>query len=278
MLMPWRAETFRLLFFLVGVLLFAAEPGLADVILVPNSISKQIYVLDRNTGDVDSSFSVDSFSSSPIEIIDGPDDSLLLSDQLEAMVFRLDANGSFVNNYLAEPAPQIRGITFFNNVLVGATRTGLFAWDSSGVLKTFHFNGNFFDITQVTPNVLVATDATDDDLEAYRISNGRNLGSTEGGILQSPRQVIRITTTTGTRLAVSSYSSRGVYIYRLNGELDYSFPINSFGFGVIQLDGGNLLITSSAGLSEYTLGGEFIRQILTGNGFRYLSRSQNYVP
>ncbi len=260
----------------VGV---CASAVMADVILVPDAVSKQVYVLDPVTGDVDEDATLDisEFSKAPFEVVDGPGSSLLMSDHDRAMVFRLHGDGSYAEDYLDEYAPGIRGIEFLEGGLVGATHKGLFTWDLGGVLRTFHLKGDYFDIARLMPSALVATDTTEGEIEAYQIPTAKLLGVATCDEMISPSQVAGITIGTHPRVAVNSFDSQAVFIFKLNGELDYSFPLSAFGLGIIQLESGNLLVTATDGLSEYTVEGEFVRQILDGGGFRFLSRSEHFL-
>ena len=247
-----------------------------EVVLVPDATSKQVYVLDLSTGDVQSAFSISGYTTSPVEVIDGPVGSLLLSDQVRDMVFQLNSTGAYIKDFLQDPADKIRGIAYISGGLVGATGNGLFTWSQSGVEREFHFRGDYFDVAGVSSGALTATNVVDDNLEAYRTKNGHRLGSTASGEIDFPQQSARIDTASGVRVAVNSSSGQAICVYGFDGVLDYSFDVGGFGRGVVQLESGNLLVTTNEGLFEYAVEGSLVRQIMSGSGFRFLSRSKNY--
>lgn len=267
----------------IGALALAAPGVQAQSILMPDTTGDQVIVFDGATGDQTGSFSIAAFTSTPINCIDGPGGTLLLSDQVQDMVFQLDAGGNLIGNYLTANIDNLRGINLApNGYLLGAANGGFFAWDTNGdALDTSAFPvSSYFDvevITQGTPRPLILlADITSDNLEVYDTA-GNLVNETLSGSNNFPEQGQFINTPGGVRYASNSFSDGVVYVYNLDGTDDYSFDIAGSGRGIVQLLNGNLLVSSSTEVAEYTVDGTFVRQVLAGSGFRYLEYCDNYV-
>jgi len=263
-----------------GVMAFAfafAGAASAEVILVPDSSADAILVLDPDTGDLQTTVDISDFASTPIEVIDGPGDTLLISDQVGDMVFQLESDGTLVGNYLTAERENIRGIDLLaNGFLVGATADGLAVWNRDGELTSRAVDGNFFDAMSEFPGVLAATEIDVDNAQGFSLSNGSKIGETPPGETNFPEQVARIRTADGNRLAVCTFSDSTLYVYNLNGTLDFSFPLNALGRGVLQLNNGNILISTGDAIDEFTVDGQFVRSVVSGGSYRFFSRSDNF--
>lgn len=249
-----------------------------QAILVPNSSPDQIVVLDPNTGDFVTTIDISGFASTPINVIDGPNGTLLLSDQIRDMVFQLDAQGSLVGDYLTAPIDNLRGIHLFDcGVLGGATTNGLFAWDQLGNLLPNSIPGDFFD-GLTYGKLLIGADIDDDNVQAYTRDLVLVGESTPGGI-DFPEQINLVD---GDLLAVAAFSDDAIFFIDLaDGSLVSSFPIRggAGARGVYQLPSGNFLVTDSTnGLDEYAPDGTWLRNILTGTSYRYIEFCANYQP
>ena len=267
----------------IGALALVVPGVQAQSILMPDTTGDQIIVFDGTTGDQTGSIDISAFTSTPINVIDGPDGTLLLSDQIQDMVFQLDASGNLIGNYLTANIDNLRGIDLApNGILTGAAAGGFVAWDTNGdALDTSAFPvSSYFDvevITQGTPRPLILlADITSDNIEVYDTA-GNLVNETPSGSNNFPEQGQFINTAGGMRYASNSFSDSAVYVYNLDGTLDYSFGINGLGRGMVQLLNGNLLVSSNSEVAEYTVDGVFVRQVLAGSGFRFLEYCDNYV-
>jgi len=259
----------------------AASLSFGQAILIPNSSPDALWALDPDTGDVITTIPL-TFTSTPINAIDGPNGTILLSDQVNDTIFQLDAGGNLIGNYITAPIDNIRGIHRFpNGIVAGATSTGMYAWDTAGDIRTEFIDGDFFDVNFVN-NLVIGTDIDDDNVQAYNF--GLTLvGETTPGGVDFPEQcaLVRDPVTGQPLLAVASFTPDTVYFFSVSGNLVSSFPIlgGASGRGVIQLTSGNLLVAdSSNGIVEYLFDGTFVRTIATGTSFRYLELSRNFQP
>lgn len=260
----------------------AASMTYGQAILVPDSTSDDTFALDPATGDVLGSFDMSAYASTPINVIDGPNGTLLLSDQIRDMIFELDSAGTLIGDYITAPIDNLRGIHRFpNGIVAGATTTGMYAWGTDGNIRSEFIDGDFFDVNYLN-NLVIGTDIDDDNVQAYNFGLVL-VGETTPGGVDFPEQcaAVRNPSTGQTLLAVASFTPDTVYFFDAGGNLVSSFPIlgGASGRGVIQLPSGNLLVSdSSNGVVEYTFDGTVIRTILSGTGFRYLELCRNYRP
>jgi len=137
-------------------------------------------------------------------------------------------------------------------------------------------DGEHFDAANILPRVVAGANSDEGMLEGFDAGNGQSLGNTPPDMLGFPQQVVRIETLDGPRIAVCAFTEGKVYVFNFDGEVDFVFPLDAPGRGIIQLNNSHLLISTTTALVEYSLEGDFIREILNGRGFRYLSRSSNY--
>lgn len=254
----------------------AGSVASGQVILMNDATADTVQVLDRTTGDPLGTFDV-SFSSLGIAVIDGPGGTLLMSDQSGDTIWRMNANGSLIGQYISAPIDNLRGINLLpNGYVVGAAASGIFAWDRNGDVLSQNIPGDFFDVFYVQ-NRLVASDLGDDTVDVYNLS-GQLIGGLPNGTIDFPEQATLINTTNGPRVAVAGFTAQSVTIITPSGTVESTFPITGSGRGIIQAGNGNLLVSSNSGLYEYGLDGTLIRTIMTGSGFRYLHLSRNYAP
>lgn len=264
---------------MMGGLIATTAPG--QVILMNDSSADVCHVIDPATGDVTGSFDT-SFSTTGINIIDGPDGTLLMSDQSNDTVYQLNADGTLIGDYITAPIDNIRGIDMVGNFLVGATTDGVFAWDANGDILANSVAGDFFDVDNASSAYgfpgIVATDLTSDTIHAYRYNGNFVTNTVAGGDFLEQTTPIEIVPGSFC-VGVVAFTGANVTVYfTSSGNIDYQFPITGAGRGLVQLDNGNLLVSSNSELAEYTVRGTYVRQIMAGTGFRYLEHSNNYMP
>ncbi|MFW5653928.1 MAG: hypothetical protein ACOC0P_07760 [Planctomycetota bacterium] len=254
----------------------AASLAHGQVLLVPNSSPDELWALDATTGDVITTVALD-FTSTPINAIDGPAGTILLSDQVDDTIYQLDSNGALIGDYITAPIDNIRGIHRFPNGIVGgATTDGIFAWDTNGDLRAEFIDGDFFDVDFIN-NLIVGASLGDDNVQAYNL--GLTLvGQSAPGSIDFPEQV---TFARGGVLAVASFSDESVVFVNPDGSIASSFPLRNGGNGrgIYQLPSGNFIVTDNTnGIDEYDSRGNFIRNIASGSSFRFIDVSRNFTP
>gem|GEM_PF-4684918 len=246
----------------------------AQVILMNDTTSDTVQVLDRTTGDLLTTFDA-SYSSTGIAVIDGPGSTLLMSDQTADTIWQMNSDGSLIGEYISAPIDNLRGINRLpNGYVVGAAASGIYAWNNSGDVLSQSIPGNFFDVFFIQ-NRLVASDLGDNTVDVYNLS-GQLIGGLPNSSIAFPEQATLINTPNGPRVAVVGFTAQNVTIITPGGSVESTFPISGSGRGIIQAGNGNLLVSSNSGLYEYALDGTQIRTIMTGTGFRYLHVSRHY--
>ncbi|MFW5653874.1 MAG: hypothetical protein ACOC0P_07485 [Planctomycetota bacterium] len=254
----------------------AAGAALGQAILVPISEPERIAVLDPDTADLITLIDISDFTATPINVIDGPDGTLLLSDQVNDMVYQLDSTGALIGDYLTSRLDNIRGIHLLDcGVLGGATTNGLFGWDPTGVLLPNTIAGDFFDCLP-KGKLFVGSDIDDDNVQAYD-RNFVLVGQSPLGSVDFPEQINIVTEN---RIAAASFSDGAIYFFDFDTGIPVgSFPIrgNGGGRGVFQLSNGNFLVSDTLnGIDEYDPSGIFIRNILDDPTARYIEFCENF--
>lgn len=260
----------------VAVTVATSSAARGQAILAPDSVADVVWALDAVTGDPLGSFDVSGFVDVPINVIDGPDGGLLLSDQLEDMIFRLDGRGNLIGNHLQNPIDNIRGIHRFpNDIVAGATANGIYFWDADGSMLRGKINGDFFDVNVDDRGLILGTNIDTDTLQAYSLGL-TFVGESRPGAMNFPQQVAL---TEAGRAVVANFSVGEVCAFAPNGIEIRRHPIrnNGGGRGVIELGNGNFLVSDSTnGVDEYDADGNFIRNVLAPGGTRYLEYCENY--
>jgi len=256
--------------------LFAAPAFAGDQVLLVQETGDDIcYVLSTTDGSIVTTFDA-SFSSTGIAWIDGPDGTLLLSDQIGDTIWQTDADGTNERDFITAEIDNIRGIDRFGSFTVGATADGLFAWDANGDILPDNVSDNLFDVLPAPGNLFITASLDTDNLVAYNVT-GTEVGSTTPGGVDFPEQISFIDDNGTTRVATASFSADAVFIFNLDGSLDRSLPLTTNGRGVNQLDNGNLIISTNAALEVRDLDGNLVTTIAEDGGFRFIHRSSNWV-
>lgn len=254
-------------------------------IMCNNSDEDRMYVLNPDTGDFLRTFPT-GFAGDGVEIID--DDLsplqgglLLLADRSSGTIYKLFENGDLFGTFGTIPSGELRGIaTSFAGYIVGATSTGFRAWNRFGTLQSETVPGNFYDVFLLAlPGVhkyYVMSEAADDNIEGYDLDLNF-FGRTPPGRIDFPQQIT--TLNNDSLYAVAAFNEGRIRKIRVrNGALRGSFSVNGSPRGVIQLPGGNLLVSTTTGIHEYTVNGAFVRTVLAGSGYQFLSKCFNFDP
>lgn len=254
-------------------------------IMCNNSDEDRMYVLNPDTGDFLRTFDT-GFADDGVEIID--DDLsplqgglLLLADRASGSIFKIQENGDLFGTFGTIPSGQLRGIaTSFGDYIVGATSTGFRAWNRFGTLQTDTVSGNFYDVFLLAlggnHKYYVMSEINDDAIEGYRL-NLRFFGRTTPGGIDFPQQITTINN--NNQYAVAAFNAGRIQKIRVTtGQLQGSFAVNGSPRGVIQLPSGNLLVSTTTGIHEYQVNGTFVRTVLAGGGYQYLSKCYNFDP
>ncbi len=252
-------------------------------IVVPSATEKKAYVFDPEEGNFLGAFGT-SFADWGIEIIDskpvGPAASLLMSDNIGGVVHQLHADGSRSRDFSKALVPGIRGIAkSVNDFYVGVTPSGFVAWDEFGNELPDSVAGNFMDIIMIElPNqrYYVMTEIDDDNIEGYKLSLNFVGQSRRNGI-PGGRQLAAAFK--NKYYLVAGFDTSRVYGLKVSNAASVgSFAVNGKPQGVIQLDSGKIMVSTSTGVHIYSAGGQFLRTIVSRGGMQYLNRCMNYQP
>lgn len=258
------------------------------VLMIPESTTDNVLVLDATTGDLLSSAFLASNTglSTPINAIPDVDGSgILVCDQIADAVFRYSsagvAEGLFapaggVNNTVLD---NVRGCAVTGDTLLvtsaGAATNNVQAFDGSGaLLSSFIATGaggldSPFDVLVRASDVLVSAINSDNVLRYSRA--GVFLDVFAPGI-DFPEQIHE--TASGTILVADFSTSSRVFEFAADGTPVGSYTFGTLGGfrGVYELPGGSLLITTGNGVYEVMRDGTIVRQIVSGVSGRFIER------
>lgn len=258
------------------------------VLMIPQSSSLNVLVLDATTGDLlSAAFLTDDTSlTTPINAIPDIDGSgILVCDQTADAVYRYSAAG--VAEGLFAPAggvdnavlDNVRGCAVTGDTLLvtsaGPATNTVQAFDASGVPRSGFIApgagglGGPFDVLVRDADVLVSSIGSDNVLRYSRA--GAFLDVFASGI-GFPEQIHE--TASGSVLVADFSSSQSVFEFAADGTPIGSYTFGTlFGFrGVYELPGGSLLVTTGSGVYEVLRTGAVVRQIVSGVSGRFIER------
>jgi len=267
---------------------------LPDFLLIPDSDNDRVMSFDPTTGDLlDADFipADPTHLSTPIAAILSPtNDSILVSDQIEDVVYEYDLDGNYVGYYAPATGPDtsiadnLRGIALRpgGNLLVtvasGANSDAVAEFDTAGA-----YVGNFianaaggldgpFDIHFRASDVLVPA-STSDAVHRYDTS-----GSYLSDLVPSVNFPEQVAEASNGNLLVAGFSSpSGVHEYQSDGTFVATYDVVTGVRGVFELADGNLLVTNGSGVHEITRSNTLVDTKIAVSG-RFISLISGAVP
>ena len=257
--------------------LFGSTFAFGQVILVPNSERDVVGVLDASTGNFIEEFNVGGFTEDSINVIDGPGNTLLLSDETNRTVYQLDSQGNLLGQYLNQlTGPDVQGIHLFPDGTLGtASATGVEFWDARGNRLGSSIAGEFADVS-LFRRFRLLSDEADDRLRAF----DQQLQLFRQTAVDSVAGAEQIAVLSNSRVAVVAGDTNVLLIYAPTGLVNaLQLPAGGAIEGVYGLPNGNFIVTNDVrGIEEYASNGDFVRTIRAGEGWSYLDLSLNYQP
>lgn len=267
----------------------ASARSLSHVLMVAESTTDNVIVLDPDTGDLLSSAFLTSTAdlTTPINVIPDLDgDGVLVCDQIKDAVYRFSSSGE--PEGLFAPAgganPEIldnvrgcatRGDTLFVTSASGPNADAIAMFDATGA-----YIGNFiapgaggmqspFDLLFRDNDVLVSAINSDNVL---RFGSDGAFLDVFASPIAFPEQLHE--TASGTILVADFSTSDQIYEYAADGT-----PVGSYSFsgisgfrGVYELPSGSLLLTTGGGVYEVQRNGTVVRQIVSGVSARFIEQ------
>ncbi len=264
---------------------FLLRPNLDNgVILVPRLLSPAAcYVLNPYDGSVITSFPINALVTSPTEFIDGHNSAELLgADFVQDDLFRFSAEGDPIGQFTSGSPPDVRGIArSIAGWTVGAGTGGFLAWSPAGVYQPTALTDALWDVEYAqigNRRFYIVSNQTRGNVQGYDLDLNL-LGQTPVNGVVSPRQVCFYNN--NLRFAVVGASAGRVYKFSTAtaGSLG-SFLVGGVPTGVIRLDNGQFLVSTSQNLKVYTDGGTFVRDVMPAElatGYQFFARSANFT-
>lgn len=250
------------------------------LILLPDATREKVVVVDpvdRVLLDYVAAGSGDMMR--PIEIIDGHNGDLLMSDRLADHIFVLNEEARILGTFTRDPINDVRGIARSKNGYIVATSgLGFHAWDANRNEVPTPLAGNMWDVSLFdgpAQDFYLLSNLSTDNIQGYDL--GLNfLGETPGGASDVPTQVALIS---GGRVAVASNGGSRIDIHSLRtGAIVGGFPVAGLARGVIEVAPNQFLVSTQTGLYFYNSVGFLVDVLGTGSGYWYMNRCQNFYP
>lgn len=253
----------------------------AQVILVPNSMTGEVLICNAQTGSPEGSFFLGMETPSPVNLIDGPDGKLLVSEQGAVQI--LNGDGSF-SSTLVTTNERMRGLFRVGGIsdpkvaAAGESQTFLFPV-ADGAASLDSRLGNE-DVVRLGNFVLTS----DRDLGCLRVFSLD--GSLRSSVLDLGKAAqmspMRVSGTFRLALAGSMMMDGSeipvIHLFDAEGNRT-AFPVEgASATGVIELGSGNFLVSTSTGVYCYRVDGELLATMVTGAGFAYFEKCSNYQP
>lgn len=263
--------------------------GSVGLILSPDSTNDRIMAFDPTTGDlVDPNFvpSDPAHFGTPKDVImSASGNSLLISDQIEDVVYEYDLLGNYVGIFAPAGGPNtaildnIRGIALRENgnLLVtvgsGANTDAVAEFDTSG-----NYLGNFiaagagglespFDVYRRSSDWL-AVGSDSDMVQTFDLTTGAHI-SDLAPINNFPQQ---LATAPNNNILVANFTGSQEGIVELTpagGLVDVYHPADGYR-GVHELPNGNFLVSTSAAIYEISRAGAIVDTKFTGTGGQFI--------
>jgi len=288
----------------------------ADVLLIPDSNSDNIWMFDAHDGTmISNSFITDPGVDSgtdvfdrPMEVLVAADGSLLVCDQFSDLVAHFSSDGSAylgifslggtVDNNIMQ---NIRGghvLTqgdgagdvlvansgAFNDLVVSQKNIKRLSPTDGSELADFAFNryGGIrgpFDIIEYNGQVLVADEGQD---KIVRYTLGGKFAERFTSALAVPQLDFpqQMAVASNGNLLVCAFSSGFILEFDSSGSLVGQYDPGTLELyrGIVELGNGNLLVTTTSGVFEVSRTGLVIDTEAAGSGFRYITPHTVVVP
>lgn len=260
-----------------------------DIFLIPQSNSESIMAFDAETGDLihmGFNSSDPTNMSTPIKVLPDINGDLLISDQLEDLVFKYETTGDLINNFA--PMSGVQNDTLDNvrgfwvdesyNVYVttasGPNKDAIALFDPQG-----QGLGNFiepnetildspFDIIQRSDDFLVSAFTTDNVVK-YDLSG--NFVEEFAADMNAAEQIYEAE---NGDIYIAGFSNpSGIYVYSSDGTLQDVIDVIAGVRGVQMLGNGNLIVTNGGGVHEVDpANNTVVRTIVDGISSRMISK------
>ncbi|MBL4592125.1 MAG: hypothetical protein JKY96_09225 [Phycisphaerales bacterium] len=280
-----------------------------DVLLIPDSQSDRVWVFSAADGSlINNSFIADPGSAGGVDVFDRPmevllsaNSTLLVSDQFANVVSEFASDGTFIgifslggvedtnimNNirggHVLTQGPGAGDVLVtnsgaFNDLVVSQKNVKRLSPVDGSEKVDFAFNryGGIrgpFDVIEYNGEVLVA-DEGQDKIVRYTLDgkfNERFTSSFEVPQLDFPQQMA---IATNGNLLVCAFSTGFILEFDPAGALVGQYDPGTLELyrGIVELDNGNLLVTTTTGVFEVTRTGLVVETEAAGSGFRYITR------
>ena len=271
----WMAGVLSLLL-MTGALVATAS---GQAILVPNSVTGDVRAFDPVDGTPLGGFELDAaVVSRPMNLADGFDGTLMVSDWNGVRL--LDGTGAYLGNVTRTPLDELQccGLTVIGTKIVVATTVDTKPFNRAGDLLPVTRGGNR-DVMRVGDRIL--TTQYDDGNVCVFERDGTLVAIYEG--IRKPVQMAALKGAGEFRLAVVGHGIINgeelpcVYLVRADGSITAFEIEGETATGIHQLESGNFLISSTAGILCYGLDGRLIATMVEGSGYSFFERCENYT-
>lgn len=228
-------------------------------------------------------------SSVPMELIDGPNGEIWVTDQLADSIFRLSGNGQMLIGTASNGLDDVRGIaeTATGAVVTNNGQSGsapgpaVIALDSTATSTNSYTIGRVYDLEPFTfggVDGFLASEFNNDDLVFVPAANPGNQSlfheSDGSNGISFPEQIC--VAPSGRVFAAGFFAPSGIFEYdpATGNQIDF-INLTDLGFtgvrGVHLLADGNFLFTTATGVHRYSVSAGTVTTLVSGVSARFIS-------
>lgn len=244
----------------------------AQYIMMPDSTNNRLVLFDPVDGSVVNPNFFGLAGGTPIHALQVGNE-IWVSEQIGDRISRWDMNGNLVGT-ISGGLDNLRGMALINNTVYlcndgtgnGAPGPSLHMFSTSGVSQGFFATPSTsgpFDILEYGNNILVSSDAANDDVHQYTLA-GASVGTFHNSTALNFAEQMNYAH--DGNILVAGFSTNNVVWLNYNtGAIMNSFSASG-ARGVYQLGNGNIMWTNSGGAHVYDISTGISSQVYAGGG------------